>query len=103
MTPQDEKYAATVRAMVPIVDPPEIIAARIRLLKTRDYATRGLGNGVAHSPEAMELYRVIVSVATSYAFRLHRLSDMGSAADLCLQLLRLASNVDRLCHGDATR
>jgi hypothetical protein len=93
-------YDDVLAAYVPLDEPLDVRLLRKRLMTARDVATRILSNPSRHTLNALTQYEQVVEVSTAYMYRLQDLNGMADAADLCLLLIRTASDLDRLGGAD---
>jgi hypothetical protein len=95
-----DRYDDVLDAYVPLKEPQEIRLLRKRLMSARDVATGFLSNSSRHTINTLNQYEHVVEVSTAYMFRLQDLGGLRDAADLCLQLIRVASDLNRLGGAD---
>jgi hypothetical protein len=95
-----DRYDDVLAAYVPLDEPEQIRLLRKRLMTARDVATRFLSNPSRHTFNALNQYEHVLEVSSAYMYRLHDLDGMADAADLCLLLIRTASDLDLLGGAD---
>lgn len=99
-----DRYADALRVMAPYGESEDVLHLRRRLLTSRDLATRALSAPPGrHSAEELALARVLLTLASSFAFRWCSTEQLRDAADTAVRILQVATALQRLEAGDVRR